>query len=107
MILENDQLAHFYKYADLFEFTVEDQPEVIYYSNESMDLIFRIKVEVSGNVNGDGEFSVADAVALKKWLLGTTEVELYDWAEADFNLNNRLDVFDFCIMKRRLIEKNN
>lgn len=106
-IIKNDQLAHFYKYADLFEFTTRDEPEVIYYSNESMDLIFRIKIEVSGNINGDGEFGVADAVTLQKWLLGATDVEIYNWAEADFDLNNRLDVFDLCVMKRKLIEKIN
>ncbi len=107
MILENDELAHFYKYADLFEFTCEEQPEVIYYSNESMDLIFRIKIKVSGNINGDGEFSVADVVTLQKWLLGATDVEIYDWAEADYDLNNRLDASDLCIMKRQLVEKIN
>ncbi|MBE6861540.1 MAG: hypothetical protein E7497_01380 [Ruminococcus sp.] len=107
MLLENDELAHFYKYADLFEFTTGDEPEVIYYSNESMDLIFRIKIKVSGNINGDGEFSVADAVTLQKSLLGADDVKIYDWAEADFDLNNRLDAFDLCIMKRKLIEKNN
>ncbi len=106
-ILENDQLAHHYKYADLFEFTTGDEPEVIYYSNESMDLIFRIKITTSGNINGDGEFSVADAVALKKWLLGADDVGIYNWAEADFDLNNRLDAFDLAIMKHKLIEKNN
>lgn len=105
-ILENDQLASHYKYADLFEFTTGDEPEVIYYSNDSMDLIFRIKIKVSGNLNGDGKFSVADAVTLQKWLLGATDVEIYDWAEADFDLNNTLDAFDLAIMKRRLIEKN-
>ncbi len=104
MLLENDQLAHFYKYADLFEFCCEDQPEVIYYSNDSMDLIFRIKIKVSGNLNGDGKFSVADAVTLQKWLLGATDVEIYDWAEADFDLNNTLDAFDFAIMKRMLLQ---
>ncbi len=106
-VLENDQLAHFYKYADLFEFTTGDEPEVIYYSNESMDLIFRIKITTSGNINGDLEFSVTDAVTLQKWLLGADDVEMYDWAEADFDLNNTLDAFDLCIMKRKLLEKTN
>ncbi len=104
-ILENDQLAYYYKYADLFEFTTGDEPEVIYYSNESMDLIFRIKIDVSGNLNGDGDFSVLDAVTLQKWLLGAEDVEIYEWAEADFDLNNTLDAFDLAIMKRKLIEQ--
>jgi|GEM_PF-1651453 len=107
MLLENDQLAHFYKYADSFEFTTEDKPEVIYYSNESMDLIFRIKIEVSGDISGDSAFSVVDAIALQKWLFGAKDVESYNGAEADFDLNGKLDAFDLCIMKRKLIEKTN
>lgn len=106
MLLETDQLAHFYKYADLFEFTTEDKPEVIYYSNDSMDLIFRIKIEVSGNINGDSEFSISDAVLLQKWLFGVPEVEIYNWADGDLNLNNQLDAGDLSLMKRKLIEKN-
>ncbi len=107
MLLENDQLAHFYKYADSFQFTTGDEPEVIYYSNDSMDLIFRIKIKVSGNINGDLDFSVVDAIALQKWLLGVKDVEIYNEAEADFDLNGKLDAFDLAIMKRKLIEKMN
>jgi hypothetical protein len=107
MLLENDQLAHFYKYADSFEFTTKDEPEVIYYSNESMDLIFRIKIEVSGDISGDSAFGVVDAIALQKWLFGAKDVEICNGAEADFDLNGKLDAFDLCIMKRKLIEKTN
>ena len=106
-VLKNDQLANHYKYADSFSFTTGDEPEVIYYSNESMDLIFRIKIEVSGDLNGDDAFSVTDAVAFQKWLLGSDQVEIYYLAEGDLDLNGRLDAFDLCIMKRKLIEKIN
>ncbi len=104
-VLKNDQLANHYKYADLFEFTIGDEPEVIYYSNESMDLIFRIKIEVSGDLNGDGDCSVLDAVTLQKWLLGSDQVEIYYWEEGDLDLNGKLNAFDLAIMKRKLIEK--
>ncbi|MBQ8010326.1 MAG: dockerin type I repeat-containing protein [Oscillospiraceae bacterium] len=103
-ILENDQLASHHKYADLFEFCCEDQPEVIYYSNDSMDLIFRIKIEVSGDLNGDDEFSVVDAIALQKWLLRSDQVEIYYLAEGDLDLNGKLDAFDLAIMKLMLVQ---
>ncbi len=106
-VLEIDQLASHYKYADLFEFCCEDKPEVIYYSNESMDLIFRIKIEVSGDLNGDDAFSLIDAVAFQKWLLGSDQVELYYLAEGDLDLNGKLNAFDLAIMKRKLIENTN
>ncbi len=106
-IIKNDQLAHHYKYADLFEFTTGDEPEVIYYSNESMDLIFRIKIKVSGKINDDSEFNVADVVLLQRWLLGAKDAELYNWAEADYDLDNRLTVFDLIIMKRELLRNYN
>ncbi len=102
-----DDLANLYRTADEFEFICDDQPKVTLYGNGSMDVVFRIKITVSGNINGDDEFSVNDAVTLQKWLLGEKDVEIFNWAEGDFDLNNRLDAFDLCIMKRKLIEKNN
>ena len=105
-IIKNDQLAHYHKYADSFEFTTGDKPEVTYYSNESMDLIFRIKIKVSGDINGNGNFDIADAVTLQKWLLGVAEVEIWNGAEGDFCLDGKLDVFDLCIMKRILTENS-
>ncbi len=101
-VLENDQLAHYYKYADSFSFTTGDEPEVTYYCNESMDLIFRIKIEVSGDLNGDDAFSLIDAVAFQKWLLGSDQVEIYYLAEGDLDLNGKLNAFDLAIMKRKL-----
>ena len=108
-ILKNDQLAHYHKYADSFEFITKDQPEVTYYSNESMDLIFRIKIEVSGNINGDGEFNIADAVTLQKWLNGMADdgEEIYNCYEADFDLDNELTVFDLILMRKELCKYYN
>ena len=105
-IVDNNQSAHFHKYADMFEFATEYKPEVIYYSNESMDLIFRIKIKVSGDINGNDNFDIADAVTLQKWLLGVAEVEIWNGADGDFCLDGKLDVFDLCIMKRILTENS-
>ncbi len=106
-IVDNNQLAHFYKYADSFSFTTEDKPEVTYYSNESMDLVFNIKITISGNINGDEIFSVADVVTLQRWLLGAADVELWNGAQGDFCLDGKLDVFDLCLMRSELVKNTN
>lgn len=60
---------------------------------------------VKGDVNKDGEFSVADVVLLQKWLLAAPDAKLADWKAADLCEDERLDVFDLCLMKQMLIQK--
>jgi len=59
---------------------------------------------ISGDVNGDGRFEISDAVLMQKWLLGQSDGILADWQAGDMNNDGFLDTFDFCIMKRRLLE---
>ena len=58
---------------------------------------------IKGDVNADGEFDVADVVLLQKWLLAVPDTHLENWQAADLCKDNRLDVFDLCLMKRELI----
>ena len=58
-----------------------------------------------GDVNNDGEFNVADVVLLQKWLLAVPNTHLANWKAVDFCNDNKLDVFDLCLMKRELIER--
>ncbi len=60
---------------------------------------------VKGDVNADGEFTIADIVLLQKWILNTPDVKPADWKAGDLCEDGRLDVFDLCLMKRILIEK--
>ena len=62
---------------------------------------------IKGDVNGDFEFNIADAVVLQKWLLAVPDVELVNWKAGDLCEDDKLDVFDLCLMKRALIEKLN
>ena len=59
---------------------------------------------VLGDVNADGSFNIADAVLLQKWLLAVPSTELADWKAGDFCEDDRLTVFDLCLMKRALIQ---
>lgn len=59
---------------------------------------------VAGDVNGDSELSIADLVLFQKWLLAVSDTHLGNWKAADLCEDNRLDVFDLCLMRRALIE---
>ena len=64
------------------------------------------KESVQGDVNADGEFNVSDLVVLQKWLLAVPDTKHADWKAADFCKDDRLDVFDICLMRRELIAKS-
>lgn len=57
-----------------------------------------------GDVNGDLEFNISDVVLLQKWLLAVPNTDLANWKAADFCKDNKLDVFDLCLMKRALLD---
>lgn len=63
-------------------------------------------VDLMGDVNADGEFNVADAILLQKWLLAVPNTSLPNWKAANFCEDDRLDVFDLCLMKRELLKKD-
>ena len=58
---------------------------------------------VRGDVNADGELSIADVVLLQKWLLSKPDAVLADWKAGDLCEDGRLDVFDLCLMRRSLL----
>lgn len=55
--------------------------------------------------HADGVFNISDVVAMQKWLLAVPDIKLADWKAGDLCEDNRLDVFDLCLMKRLLIEQ--
>ncbi len=57
----------------------------------------------SGDVNGDGVFSIADAVLLQRWLLAVPDTQLADWRAADFSRDGRLNAADLTLMKQMLL----
>ena len=56
-----------------------------------------------GDLNDDGVVNISDAVILQKWLLSVPGVHMIRWQNADYNEDERLDVFDLCLMKRELL----
>ena len=70
----------------------------------------------AGDVNDDGEFTVADIVAVQKWLLGEPDSRPAKLLAADFYtgdylneetylLGRQINVFDLALMKRALLEQ--
>ncbi len=58
---------------------------------------------VPGDVNDDGELSISDIVLLQKWLLKVPDTHLPNWQAADLNGDKRLNVFDWCLMKKLML----
>ncbi|NLT08577.1 MAG: hypothetical protein GXY08_03650 [Ruminococcus sp.] len=102
-----ENLASLYKSADKFELYFDGESEIKVYDNNSMDIFLTTapKAEANGDVNDDGEFNVADAVLLQKWLLAVPNTHLVDWKAADFCNDNVLNAFDLCLMKQELTKK--
>lgn len=84
---------------------LRDGSSVVRNDNNSYDIVFKLKFTPTGDANDDGEFNVADAVLLQKWLLAVSDTHLANWKAVDFCNDNKLDVFDLCLMKRELIRK--
>lgn len=61
--------------------------------------------DISGDVNSDGVFNAADIAALQGWLLNDG-TKLDDWKMGDFCQDDILDVFDLCMMKRKLFRNS-
>ena len=78
---------------------------IVVYQQSHDDVI--VPNPVSGDINNDGTFNIADVVAFQKWLLGETNTDLANWKAADYCEDNVLNVFDLCLMKRALIEEVN
>ena len=55
-----------------------------------------------GDVNGDGEFNIADVVTFQRYILNSPDVKNYYWDLADMNNNGKIDVFDLILMKRAI-----
>lgn len=63
-------------------------------------------VAVRGDVNMDGKFDIVDLVLLQKWILAVPDTKLANWKAADLCEDDRLNVFDLCLMKRMLVENS-
>jgi hypothetical protein len=78
---------------------------IVVYQQSHDDVI--VSATVSGDINNDGTFNIADVVLLQKWLLGDNGQGIINWKAADLCADDRLDVFDLTLMKMALIKELN
>ncbi len=71
--------------------------------DDKVSIDLTVEEVVTGDANGDGKLTVADAVLLQKWLLAVPHVRLANWEACDLCKDGRIDVFDLCLLKRKLI----
>lgn len=89
-------------------FTVKDGDSTTCYAidiiNENFVPSTLRVVDVKGDLNGDGEFTIADVVILQDWLLTASDAELINWKSTDFCEDDVLDIYDLCLMKQELLK---
>ena len=59
----------------------------------------------SGDLNADGEFSIADVVLLQKKLLTVPDTVLADWQAGDLCADGKLDALDLGAMRQALTDR--
>lgn len=99
-----DGKIEFQKWWDSSE--KQEDGDVISVAYKSIKLVYEYEntpATVKGDVNKDGEFTIADLVMTQKWVLGSGK--LTDWKAGDMDGNNIIDVFDICLMRIELIGK--
>ncbi len=81
--------------------------ETVYFQQMGFINLYAHWNYIKGDANFDGKVNISDAVILQKWLLGSySSYELKCWKNVDLCEDDRLDVFDLCLMKRMLVENS-
>ena len=58
---------------------------------------------IKGDVNSDGQFNIADIVAMQRFLVGSGKLK--NWKAGDLCEDNKNDIFDMILMRRLFAEK--
>ena len=69
---------------------------------ENNPIILKAELSVSGDVNMDGVYNIADVVCMQRYIFGGSS--LNNWKAGDLYADGLLDVFDLCLMKQKLLE---
>ncbi len=93
---------------ELLGWFTEDGTEITSDSivEESEDITVYAKWRIKGDVDADGDVDIDDVIMLQQWLLAVPDAPLTDWQAVDLYQDERIDVFDLCLLKRWLIERN-
>ena len=84
----------------VFRIYAQDSSGQVYIISSS---VFSISDGVgSGDINADGEVTVADAVMLQSYLLGSESFSEEQILAADMDKDSKVTVFDFVLMKKKI-----
>ncbi|MBP3250609.1 MAG: leucine-rich repeat protein [Ruminococcus sp.] len=83
---------------------VEKDSEEAYLKNATMvfDESHSDPEVVKGDINDDGSFNIADAVALQKYLLANPDNNVKNWKNGDLVEDDKLNVYDLIAMRTEL-----
>lgn len=116
--VENKRVAYGKAYGALPDATWSDREFLGWYTDDGTevtsdsiveleeDTVLYAKWRLMGDVNVDGMFDIQDVIMVQDWLLAKPDSTLTDWRAADTCQDERIDVFDLCLLKRWLIERN-
>ena len=86
-----------------FYFKEVAEPQITYSGSEAADDTDLGVSDIRGDVNADGQFSIADLVMMQKYLIrGGT---LTDWQQGDLYEDGLIDAKDLVLMKRLFMEQ--
>lgn len=91
-------------------FTVKDENSWICYAIDVVDenivpsTLRIVDQAVKGDLNGDGELTIADIVILQNWLINASDTELINWKAADLCEDSIIDIYDLCMMRQELLK---
>lgn len=64
------------------------------------------KAGLKGDVNDDGVFNVTDLVLLKKWILAVPDTKLPNSQNADLDKNGAINIIDYSMLLRLMLNNN-
>ena len=70
------------------------------------DMTLYAKWRLKGDVDADGDVDIDDVIMLQQWLLAVPDATLNDWHAGDLCQDERIDVFDLCLLKKLVIKKS-
>ena len=73
-----------------------------YYHDQLPKEFEKLLQKMTGDVNGDGFFSVADVVTMQRWLM-RDRIAVSNWIAGDLDANGIWSAADLSLMKRRLL----
>ncbi|NLT10170.1 MAG: polysaccharide deacetylase family protein [Ruminococcus sp.] len=91
--------------SDLDGISVTAYTGEISLSNAKLLVKSKVTDTITGDVNMDGVFNIADVVTVQNWLLGRSSSGMKSWQAADLCNDGAIDSYDLCLLRSQLVQK--